>query len=119
VNEIIVMKDSKHENIVNFLDSFLQEDQSELWVVMEFMEGGALTDVIDNNPSISEDQIATVCLEVSVFYSKSQADERRHARAWRICTSRILFTEISRATMSSWTRVATLKSVSRRFIEYI
>ncbi|KAK7180797.1 ste ste20 paka protein kinase [Paraphaeosphaeria sporulosa] len=63
VNEIIVMKDSHHPNIVDFLDAFLQEDQSELWVVMEFMEGGALTDVIDNNPSISEDQIATICLE--------------------------------------------------------
>ncbi|EUC42602.1 hypothetical protein COCMIDRAFT_39346 [Bipolaris oryzae ATCC 44560] len=63
VNEIIVMKDSKHPNIVNFLDAFLQEEQSELWVVMEFMEGGALTDIIDNNPSISEDQIATICFE--------------------------------------------------------
>ncbi|KAF2750104.1 Pkinase-domain-containing protein [Sporormia fimetaria CBS 119925] len=63
VNEIIVMKDSKHPNIVNFLDAFLQEEHSELWVVMEFMEGGALTDVIDNNSSISEDQIATICLE--------------------------------------------------------
>ncbi|KAH7386713.1 kinase-like domain-containing protein [Phaeosphaeria sp. MPI-PUGE-AT-0046c] len=63
VNEIIVMKDSKHPNIVNFLDAFLQEEQSELWVVMEFMEGGALTDVIDNNPSITEDQIATICFE--------------------------------------------------------
>jgi serine/threonine-protein kinase CLA4 len=70
VNEIIVMKDSKHENIVNFLDAFLQEEQSELWVVMEFMEGGALTDVIDNNPSISEDQIATVCLEVSLLNTR-------------------------------------------------
>lgn len=66
VNEIIVMKDSHHPNIVDFLDAFLQEEQSELWVVMEFMEGGALTDVIDNNPSISEDQIATICLEVSL-----------------------------------------------------
>ncbi|KAF9694868.1 hypothetical protein EKO04_007043 [Ascochyta lentis] len=63
VNEIIVMKDSKHPNIVNFLDAFLQEEQSELWVVMEFMEGGALTDVIDNNPTITEDQIATICFE--------------------------------------------------------
>lgn len=65
VNEIIVMKESRHDNIVNFLDAFLQEDTFELWVVMEFMEGGALTDVIDNNDSISEDQIATICLEVS------------------------------------------------------
>lgn len=65
VNEIIVMKESRHDNIVNFLDAFLQEESSELWVVMEFMEGGALTDVIDNNPTIREDQISTVCLEVS------------------------------------------------------
>jgi len=64
VNEIIVMKDSQHANIVNFLDSFLQEASNELWVVMEFMEGGALTDVIDNNPVISENQIATICAEV-------------------------------------------------------
>ncbi|KAL4790029.1 kinase-like domain-containing protein [Aspergillus venezuelensis] len=63
VNEIIVMKDSQHANIVNFLDSFLQEQSNELWVVMEFMEGGALTDVIDNNRVIQEDQIATICSE--------------------------------------------------------
>ncbi|KAJ5220761.1 uncharacterized protein N7469_009648 [Penicillium citrinum] len=63
VNEIIVMKDSQHANIVNFLDSFLQEQSNELWVVMEFMEGGALTDVIDNNQVIAENQIATICAE--------------------------------------------------------
>ncbi|KAI9837446.1 MAG: hypothetical protein M1819_007094 [Sarea resinae] len=63
VNEILVMKDSKHPNIVNFIDSYLQEENNELWVVMEYMEGGALTDVIDNNPVITEDQIATICHE--------------------------------------------------------
>ncbi|KMU84908.1 serine/threonine-protein kinase SKM1 [Coccidioides immitis H538.4] len=63
VNEIIVMKDSQHPNIVNFLDSFLQEQNNELWVVMEYMEGGPLTDVIENNPVIQEDQIATICYE--------------------------------------------------------
>lgn len=66
VNEIVVMKDSKHPNIVNFIEAFLPEEQTELWVVMEFMEGGALTDVIENNPSITEDQIATICFEVSL-----------------------------------------------------
>ncbi|KUJ20013.1 putative Serine/threonine-protein kinase CLA4 [Mollisia scopiformis] len=63
VNEIMVMKDSKHKNIVNFLDAFLRNNNTELWVVMEFMEGGALTDVIDNNPNITEEQISTICLE--------------------------------------------------------
>ena len=64
VNEIIVMKDSHHINIVNYLDSFLQESNNELWVVMEFMEGGALTDIIDNNSNISEPQIARISREV-------------------------------------------------------
>lgn len=58
VNEIIVMKESQHANIVNFLDSYLR-GTNDLWVVMEYMEGGALTDIIDNN-SLSEEQIATI-----------------------------------------------------------
>ncbi|EST05922.1 Protein kinase domain protein [Kalmanozyma brasiliensis GHG001] len=61
VNEILVMKESQHPNIVNFLDSFLVRN-NELWVIMEFMEGGALTDVIDNN-TLEEDQIAAICME--------------------------------------------------------
>ena len=65
VNEIIVMKESMHPNIVNYLDAFLLENNNELWVVMEFMEGGALTDIIDSNPVIAEDQIAAICREVS------------------------------------------------------
>lgn len=63
VNEILVMKESQHPNIVNYLDSYLVRS-NELWVIMDFMEGGSLTDVIDNN-SMTESQIACICLEVS------------------------------------------------------
>lgn len=69
VNEILVMKESQHPNIVNFLDSHLVRN-SELWVIMEFMEGGALTDVIDNN-TLEEDQIAAICFEVSNLRRRS------------------------------------------------
>lgn len=62
INEILVMKDSKHKNIVNFLDSYLYG--LDLWVVMEYMEGGSLTDVVTFN-IMSENQIASVCREVS------------------------------------------------------
>jgi serine/threonine protein kinase len=62
VNEILVMKESHHPNIVNFLDSYLLRNQ-ELWVAMEFMEGGALTDIIENN-TLEEDQIACISDEV-------------------------------------------------------
>lgn len=63
VNEILVMKESQHRNIVNFRESFLIKT-SELWVVMDYMEGGALTDIIDTH-SLEEDQIAGICREVS------------------------------------------------------
>ena len=72
VNEIIVMKESLHPNIVNYLDSFLIENDTELWVIMEYMNGGALTDVIENNSKISEDQIAAICREVSFRTSTPQ-----------------------------------------------
>ncbi|KAI9005859.1 kinase-like domain-containing protein [Phycomyces nitens] len=62
VNEIMIMRESGHDNIVNFLDSFLV--LGDLWVVMEYMEGGALTDVIENN-TMTEQDIATVCFETA------------------------------------------------------
>ena len=39
-----MMKDYPHENIVKFYDSYLVED--ELWVVMEYVDAGALTTII-------------------------------------------------------------------------
>lgn len=60
INEILVMKESKHKNIVNFMDSFLV--RGDLWVVMEYMEGGSLTDVVTFN-MMSEGQISAVCRE--------------------------------------------------------
>lgn len=60
INEILVMKDSQHRNIVNYIDSFLFK--GDLWVVMEYMEGGSLTDVVTSN-MMSEGQIAAISRE--------------------------------------------------------
>lgn len=60
INEILVMKGSKHENIVNFIDSYLLK--GDLWVVMEYMEGGSLTEIVTHSV-MTEGQIGAVCRE--------------------------------------------------------
>ncbi|KAM7541909.1 hypothetical protein Aperf_G00000007540 [Anoplocephala perfoliata] len=60
LNEILVMRAHRNANIVNYLDSFLIG--SELWVVMEYLDGGSLTDVV-TTACMEERHIATVCRE--------------------------------------------------------
>lgn len=50
ITEISIMKTSSHPNIVNYFDSYIVEDQ--LWVVMEFMGGGCLTEVLEQFDSV-------------------------------------------------------------------
>ncbi|EGG14776.1 p21-activated protein kinase [Cavenderia fasciculata] len=59
VTEIAIMKTSQHENIVNYIDSYIVNDR-ELWVAMEFMGGGCLTDILEafDSVKLSEVQIA-------------------------------------------------------------
>lgn len=61
LNEILVMRENRHQNVVNYLDSYLVDN--ELWVVMEYLQGGSLTDIVIDT-RMDECQIATVCREV-------------------------------------------------------
>jgi len=66
VNEISIMKNSKHPNIVEYKDTFLCINI--LWVVMEYMDAGCLTDILEEyedniNFRLTEPQIAKICLD--------------------------------------------------------
>lgn len=63
ITEISIMKTSSHPNIVDYISSYIVEDQ--LWVVMEFMGGGCLTEVLEqfDDVQMSEPQMAYVSYE--------------------------------------------------------
>lgn len=84
LNEIRVLIDFNHKNLVNFLEAYYLEESDTLWVVLEYMNGwvddfslplshffyrcrrfsGPLTDVVTETV-MNERQISAVCREVS------------------------------------------------------
>ncbi|XP_044024099.1 serine/threonine-protein kinase PAK 6-like [Siniperca chuatsi] len=57
-NEVVIMRDYRHQNVVEMYRSALVEE--ELWVIMEYLQGGALTHIVSET-RLNEEQTATVC----------------------------------------------------------
>jgi len=77
--EINIMKSSHHESVVEYYDSFIIEGNF-LWVVMELMDGGCLTDVLEQFDVVkmNEGQIAYACLQTLRALSYIHASHRIH-----------------------------------------
>lgn len=60
-NEVVIMRDYQHSSVVEMYKSYLVGE--ELWVMMEYVQGGALTDIVSQT-RLNEEQIATVCKSV-------------------------------------------------------
>jgi len=59
--EIIMMKDCQHENIVKYFGSYLRRDK--LWIAMEYCGGGSMQDIYHVTGPLNEKVIAYVCRE--------------------------------------------------------
>ncbi|KAL1287907.1 PAK4 [Ovibos moschatus] len=108
-NEVVIMRDHQHENVVEMYNSYLVGD--ELWVVMEFLEGGALTDIVTHT-RMNEEQIAAVCLAVLQALSVLHAQGVIHRD---IKSDSILLTHDGRVKLSDFGFCAQVsKEVPRR-----
>lgn len=76
-NEIAMHALSQHDNIVQYKETFAHGDS--LWILLEYMEGGALTDVLGRSIKWHEKDIAYVCREVT----KGLAFLHRHHKLHR------------------------------------
>ncbi|XP_005311322.1 mitogen-activated protein kinase kinase kinase kinase 3 isoform X2 [Chrysemys picta bellii] len=82
--EIIMMKDCKHSNIVAYFGSYLRRDK--LWICMEFCGGGSLQDIYHVTGPLSEQQIAYVSRETlqGLYYLHSKGKMHRDIKGANI-----------------------------------
>ncbi|XP_057303544.1 mitogen-activated protein kinase kinase kinase kinase 3-like isoform X2 [Hydractinia symbiolongicarpus] len=60
--EICIMQDCKHANIVQYFGSYLRRDK--LWIAMEFCGGGSLQDIYHVTGPLTEAMIGCICTEM-------------------------------------------------------
>lgn len=59
--EIIMMRDCRHPNIIAYFGSYLR--RGKLWICMEYCGGGSLQDIYQVTGPLTEQQIAYMCKE--------------------------------------------------------
>ncbi|XP_021710910.1 mitogen-activated protein kinase kinase kinase kinase 3 isoform X1 [Aedes aegypti] len=59
--EIVMMRDCRHPNIISYYGSYLRHDK--LWICMEYCGGGSLQDIYQVTGPLTEVQIAYMCRE--------------------------------------------------------
>lgn len=59
--EIIMMRDCRHANIIAYYGSYLRRDK--LWICMEYCGGGSLQDIYQITGPLTEQQISYMCRE--------------------------------------------------------
>ncbi|XP_036420185.1 mitogen-activated protein kinase kinase kinase kinase 3 isoform X3 [Colossoma macropomum] len=82
--EITMMKDCKHSNIVAYFGSYLRRDK--LWICMEFCGGGSLQDIYHVTGPLTESQIAYVSRETlqGLYYLHSKGKMHRDIKGANI-----------------------------------
>jgi p21-activated kinase 1 len=64
LGELLVMKELHHPNLTCFLEAyFIEKERKTLWIVMDFVNGGTLTDIVTQTV-LRESQLAAITYEI-------------------------------------------------------
>jgi p21-activated kinase 1 len=74
--EIAIQKLSVHESIVAYVETFMHDEQ--LWIVLEFVHGGTLTEVLGPTIAFPEPAVAFVCRQVLMGLAYLHRQHRLH-----------------------------------------
>jgi len=74
--ECYVQKTSDHPNIVKLIEGFREPDC--FWIVLEYMDGGSLTQIIERGIALNESHISYICRETLKALSYIHSHHRLH-----------------------------------------
>jgi hypothetical protein len=74
VNEVFLMRECQHDNIVNFLGAY--KHQNKIWITMEYCDAGTLEELIQM--SISEEVISHIAKQVLTAIAYLHSNNRLH-----------------------------------------
>uniref|UniRef100_A0A673Y1M0 Mitogen-activated protein kinase kinase kinase kinase 2 n=1 Tax=Salmo trutta TaxID=8032 RepID=A0A673Y1M0_SALTR len=87
VQEITMMKECKHKNIVAYFGSYHRN--TKLWICMEYCGGGSLQDIYHVTGPFKEKQIAYICRETlqGLYHLHETSKMHRDIKTYRILDS--------------------------------
>lgn len=95
VHAINTLRRTRHENILEHLQSFLHE--REIWVVMEYFEGAALSTLLSPSSSMDEGQISVISRQIcyALAYLHRQRIAHLDIKSRNVLVSRSLEVKLS------------------------
>ncbi|KAL0244406.1 hypothetical protein GEMRC1_008490 [Eukaryota sp. GEM-RC1] len=77
-NEIAMARTSVNDHIVKYFQSYLLKETRQLWLVMEYLEGGSLANVLSSSGPLPEEALAAIAYDILLALDSLHSKHRLH-----------------------------------------